>query len=276
MTELGSKLLNRYKGNDSLLYHYTSLESACKILEFNSLRLSNLLSVNDPLEFCRPNGFGFNGYGENIGKIMDELNQSLTERENTTRLLCFCQDFFCSQGDWNNEKSQNKAANFLHKGWARNRMWAQYADNHKGVCLVFDKNEFTKAFGKIKDKNPAIKILNSKKIDYTNYLDELQSELTDEINVKNKSNDYSHYFLDEDRLKYLFIKCEDYRDENEYRFAVINSSLKSPADEFCVNFGTSLKAVIYGKRFSPNPRLSISKDIEQYTIDWNCGIPELY
>lgn len=203
------KLLDEYEGNDSLLYHYTSLESACKILESNSLRLSNLLNVNDPLEFRRPKGFGFNGDDENISKIMTELNQSLTERENTTRLLCFCQDFFCSKEDWNNEKSQNKAANLLHKGWARNRMWAQYANNHKGVCLVFDKDEFTKAFEKSRDKKPAIKILNSKKIDYTNYLGELQSELTDEINVKNKSNDFSHYFLDEERFKYLFVKCED-------------------------------------------------------------------
>lgn len=276
MTDLESNLLNQYRGNDSLLYHYTSLESACKILESNSLRLSNLLNVNDPLEFCRPKAFGFNEDDENIGKIMAELNQSLTERENTIRLLCFCQDFFCSQEDWNNEKSQNKAANFLHKGWARNRMWAQYANNHKGVCLVFDKNEFTKAFEKSKDKNPAIKILNSKKIDYTNYLDEVQSELTDEINVKNKGNDYSHYFLDEERLKYLFIKCEDYRDENEYRFVMVNSSLKSPADEFYVDFETSLKGIIYGQRFSSLTKLSLSKNIEEYKIDWNCGIPKLY
>lgn len=51
MTDLESNLLNQYRGNDSLLYHYTSLESVCKILESNSLRLSYLLNVNDSLEF---------------------------------------------------------------------------------------------------------------------------------------------------------------------------------------------------------------------------------
>lgn len=51
MTDLESNLLNQYRGNDSLLYYYTLLESACKILESNSLRLSNLLNVNVSLEF---------------------------------------------------------------------------------------------------------------------------------------------------------------------------------------------------------------------------------
>ena len=36
--------------------------------------------------------------------------------------------------------------NNLSKGWARSRMWAQYADNHKGVCLIFDKLCLEKEF----------------------------------------------------------------------------------------------------------------------------------
>ena len=31
--------------------------------------------------------------------------------------------------------------NVWDRGWARSRMWAQYADNHRGVCLVFDRDE---------------------------------------------------------------------------------------------------------------------------------------
>lgn len=25
------------------------------------------------------------------------------------------------------------------RGWARSRMWAQYGESHRGVCLVFDR-----------------------------------------------------------------------------------------------------------------------------------------
>lgn len=40
-------------------------------------------------------------------------------------------------------------------------MWAQYADNHRGVCLVFDKDEFRKDFGKL--RNDDIEIFRTKK-----------------------------------------------------------------------------------------------------------------
>ena len=38
---LNERLTNNTSGDDSLLYHYTSLNSACKILETKTLKLSN-------------------------------------------------------------------------------------------------------------------------------------------------------------------------------------------------------------------------------------------
>ena len=32
------------------------------------------------------------------------------------------------------------------KGWARDRMWAQYADNHKGICLHLDREVLIRNF----------------------------------------------------------------------------------------------------------------------------------
>ena len=97
-------LLDEYHGDDSLLYHYTTMESACKILESNTLRLSNLINMNDPLEFCNYNGFGFNGTCDDIANIVQELELSLEERQNTVRLLCFCKDSFCCKSEWNDKK----------------------------------------------------------------------------------------------------------------------------------------------------------------------------
>ncbi len=268
-------LLDEYQGNDSLLYHYTSIESACKILKSNKLRLSNLTTMNDPLEFCEPDNFSFIGKCENISKVIDELRLSLQERENFVRLFCFCKDEFCNQEEWQNQKAQHKASNLLHKGWARNRMWAQYADNHKGVCLVFNKAEFKTKFMEMKVQVPQRKILEDREITYTNYLHEFKATMTDEINAKNHGDNFSHYFLDDKRLKYLFFKCEDYRDENEYRFVLIDNQLKSATEELFVDIGTSLKAIILGQRFSNLIRLVPPIDVEQYRIQWNCGFPEL-
>ena len=276
MSKLKDNLLDEYHGDDSLLYHYTTMKSACKILESNKLRLSNLLNMNDPLEFCRPKGLGFNGIDESHKDAFKDLQLSLKERENSVRLLCFCKDEFFNQEEWNNEKAQTKAANLLHKGWARNRMWAQYADNHKGVCLIFNRAEFKTEFEKMKNQSKHIKILADRKITYTNYLHELESEMTDEINTKTHDGNFRHYYLDDERLKYLFYKCEDYRDELEYRFALIDSTLKSPFEEKFIDFGKSLKAIIFGQRFSNIVRFSLPQDIEQFRIDWNCGIPMLW
>lgn len=265
-------LKNHYEGSDDLLFHYTSLNAACSILSSNRLRLSNLTNMNDPLEFCEPNIFGFNGFEIDMKKAMRELTVSLQERENKIRLICFCKDFYC-KGEWNNENLQNYSSNLTFKGWARSRMWAQYADNHRGVCLVFNKSEFNDEFKKL--ANNHIKILEPQKITYTNYLNELESAMTDELNVKNHDSNFLHFYLDDERTKYLFQKSEDFRDENEYRFVLIDDNLDSSKTDKFIDFGTSLKAIILGGRFNPILKFSLPSNIEQFKITWNCGIPDL-
>lgn len=266
-------LENSYEGSDKLLFHYTSLESACNILSSNKLRLSNLANMNDPLEFCKPDCFGFGDVRTDImKKAMRELMASLQERENKIRLICFCKDFYC-KGEWNNENLQNYSSNLTFKGWARSRMWAQYADNHRGVCLVFNKSEFNGEFKKL--ANNHIKILEPQKITYTNYLNELESAMTDELDVKNHDSNFLHFYLDDERTKYLFQKSEDFRDENEYRFVLIDDNLDSSKTDKFIDFGTSIKAVILGERFSPILKFSLQNNIEQFRINWHCGMPKL-
>lgn len=265
-------LKNQYEGSDDLLFHYTSLNAACSILSSNKLRLSNLTNLNDPLEFCRPNGFSFNGFEIDMKKAVRELYESLKERENKVRLLSFCRDFF-TEGEWDNKNNQSFSSNLIFKGWARTRMWAQYADNHRGVCLVFDKSEISEKFKEL--QNNHTKILEPQKITYTNDFSKVEDLMTRELNVKNSCGNFLHFCLDEERLNCLFIKCEDFRDENEYRFVLINNTLSSSAEDCYFDFGTSLKAIILGERFSPILKFSLPSNIEQFKIIWNCGIPDL-
>lgn len=257
-------------GDDSFLYHYTSLSSACKIFESNSLKLSNLTNTNDPLEFLSPEKCGFSSCGDiDYKKVFQELILSGQKRRNYVRMLCFCKDLFCTSEEWKNEKNQDFADNLLFKGWARSRMWAQYADNHSGVCLVFDKDEFKKCFDSL--ANNDIEILKDKKIEYTNYISKLESAMS----PKGIQCDYSDFYLESDRKDFLFYKCEDYRDENEYRFCLINRALKSPDEAMFVNYGVSLKAVIFGQRFSTSLNLATPDNVEQFKIKWKFGRPSL-
>lgn len=274
MTNLEDRLQQPMTGDDSFLYHYTSLSSACKILESNSLKLSNLTSTNDPLEFLSPENFGFSYWGDiDYKKVFYELRVSGQNRRNYVRMLCFCKDLFCTSDEWKDEKNQDFADNLLFKGWARSRMWAQYADNHSGVCLVFDKPEFQKVFNSL--SNNDIEILSDRAIDYTNYLAELENSLEDIDSGAKTVDDYANFYLEEDKKKFLFQKCQDYRDENEYRFCLINRVLKSPDEAMFVNYGTSLKAVILGQRFSTSLNLATPDNVEQFKIMWAFGRPSL-
>jgi hypothetical protein len=237
-------------------------------LKSGSLKLSNLTNTNDPLEFVDFSGFASSlpiGKNDDFDRISCELDVSSKRRRNFVRMICFC-----TFDDKNNEKAQNFADNFLHKGWARSRMWAQYADNHAGVCLVFDKDEFKKCFDSLANNN--IEILKDKKIEYTNYISKLESAMS----PKGIQCDYSDFYLESDRKDFLFYKCEDYRDENEYRFCLINRALKSPDEAMFVNYGVSLKAVIFGQRFSNCLKLETPDNVEQYQINWKFGRPSLY
>ena len=274
MTNLEDRLQQPMTGDDSFLYHYTSLSSACKIFESNSLKLSNLTNTNDPLDFFSPENCGFSSCGDiDYKKVFQELRLSGQKRRNYVRMLCFCKDLFCTSEEWKNEKNQDFADNLLFKGWARSRMWAQYADNHSGACLVFHKSKFQKAFKSL--SNDDVDILSDRAINYTNYLAELETSLEDINSGARVIYDYSSFYLEEDKKKFLFQKCQDYRDENEYRFCLINRALNSPDEAMFVNYGTSLKAVILGQRFSTSLNLATPDNVEQFKIMWTFGRPSL-
>lgn len=274
MTNLEDRLQQPMTGDDLFLYHYTSLSSACKIFESNSLKLSNLTNTNDPLEFLSPENCGFSSCGDiDYKKVFYELRLLGQKRRNYVRMLCFCKDLFCTSEEWKNEKNQDFADNLLFKGLTRSRMWAQYADNHSGACLVFDKSEFQKAFKSL--SNDDVEILSDRAINYTNYLAELETSLEDINSGARVIYDYSNFYLEEDKKKFLFQKCQDYRDENEYRFCLINRALNSPDEAMFVNYGTSLKAVILGQRFSISLNLATPDNVEQFKIMWTFGRPSL-
>jgi Protein of unknown function (DUF2971) len=39
----------------------------------------------------------------------------------------------------------NHLDDFFHRGFHKPRMWTQYADQHRGVCLIFDRTKLAKA-----------------------------------------------------------------------------------------------------------------------------------
>lgn len=79
-------------------------------------------------------------------------------------------------------------------------MWAQYADNHNGVCFVFSKSEFTQQFEALKERSTNITILPSKKIFYTNDFRELEKTMSELNENHDLLKDYSDFYLMDDKL----------------------------------------------------------------------------
>jgi hypothetical protein len=124
--------------SDVLLFHYTKAAPAMEhILCEGEILFSSLIKMNDPLEFqnFQHNAVGSHRMTESEAiellskgdKINDILNQ-------TVRICCFSADSESPPDDGYDR--------LLHKGYCRSRMWAQYGEAHRGVCLVFRKDKF--------------------------------------------------------------------------------------------------------------------------------------
>lgn len=127
------------------LFHYTRRDRAfARIVPDGQLRFSPLDRLRDPLE-NKPWTLGVAQYGGEVnngvglrarlaaGWALNTLANSVRTR---ARILAFTHD---APG------YEDFAA--FGRGWARASMWEHYAENHLGVCLVFDKERAVSAIG---------------------------------------------------------------------------------------------------------------------------------
>ena len=88
------------------VYHFLSPEYGLKDLREKRLKISEIMSLNDPFEFL-----GVNLSDKEIRKKMKKLKQNFSK---SIGILCFS------------------------KNWNSPVQWAHYANNHQGICLGFD------------------------------------------------------------------------------------------------------------------------------------------
>ena len=251
---------NRY------LFHYTSYSSALGILLSGKIRLGSLPYKNDPLEFQdhRNDAIVFHGNpsNEELALRMRRFKDAVIEREKTVRFASFSMDL--------PEGSQGEYYNNLSKGWARSRMWAQYADNHKGVCLIFDKTNLIKSFTRT-FKSKTCKT-HCGEIDYTNNL----------YPIKDVLESSAESFLSSDKIDFLFKKCEDFRDEQEFRLLLIDDKLKDDKEIVSFPISKSICGVIPGEKISKENLAPLKKAVKACNskirwlpIWWDYGMPRL-
>ena len=170
------------QGEDGLLYHYTTIGAAKLILRDMKLKLSDPTHFNDPSD-CSLAELSLEDY-RGYHKVETSWN--------SIRIACFTTNW--------------KEGNVWHYGYNHPRMWAQYANNNTGVCIVIDKSALKKENQHIfKSHRHSIR-----KVRYSN-----APERYSNIYKLNPSNFYDKAELYSDEL--FFCKNLDWKDERETR-----------------------------------------------------------
>jgi hypothetical protein len=245
-------------------FHYTTREGFEHILPCKRLRFSPYERMRDPLENKRWR-FNDDTGREPTPTAAAEFRRLADTIRTSAKLLSLTVDAPAARGrsDW------------FNLGWARPRMWEQYAENHAGVCLVFDQERLTRC---IKDSLQAqgLALPYHHPICYqpagtgsgvTLDLRKLAGEVTD---------DFVARYVEDHHLELFFLKAADCATEFEYRFVVT-----TPDFEYVrVDYGNALAAVIAGEEL-PNWQRPAAvhsctrASVDPLVVDWSTGRPLL-
>lgn len=127
-------------------------------------------------------------------------------------------------------------------------MWAQYADKHKGVCLIFDTDELSE---NIKNQFSHI----TYKADNVSYRDRLITETQTEpayiVNIDYLedwgADKYAFSHGQKFAKRMFFEKAMDWEGEDEYRWVMFDNN-----EQLKLNYGKSLKGIVFGEDCTEN------------------------
>lgn len=256
----------RYIESDDALFHYTSLSTAIEyILESGKLKLSSLKDTNDPQEykFMFLNAMA---WGDILEKIQDQINNEHTVMDRQlrydSRIGCFC----------TNSKSDSRYEIYAY---AKSRMWSQYSDKHKGICLVFSKNEINNF---IKSQIGEGDMFYAEEVEYR-YKQRIDSRIKNiDGNLLDKMGceEYTRFHINRFYKQLFFSKNHDYKDESEYRIVV----LKKNGNFDYINIETLLKGIIIGDKCPSIYDDLIIKFSKKYSVNarrlyWSDWAPHL-
>ena len=193
------------------LYHFTSFDTALKIIESNHLRYSRLNNMNDIHENDKIVLVDANNHPTDKfpSDVLDELYDEIYKY----RQISLTAD----------DKEGDKDGFDLH------HMWGLYADKGEGVCLIFDKKELEKGFGSaaLHDRVSYDKTVDSYYISLSNTADKVSVEIREHAN------------------EIFFHKRREWEHEQEYR--LLRRCPIATREEYLF-LGHALKFVILSSR----------------------------
>jgi hypothetical protein len=222
------------------VYHYTKATTALDhILPLKQIRLARVDSTNDPWEIRRQSSGSFSFSGRTpTQQELDEMEQLIG------RVHTVVQNAQRGSFSLDDETAATEPRGTSATGWARDRMWAQYADNHQGVCLRFDRAKLETAF------RESLAPRGDCWAEPVAYTDEAQLA---PIDLRAAAADFSSYadrYRKEHVLVRYFRKRRDWASEREFRLLLLDRS--SDGADALVPIARAIVDVIVGCRFHEN------------------------
>jgi len=260
-----STLLNDLARDVTLIYHYTTKETALeKILQSGKLRLSPLENTNDP----RENKYWLLNVTSSMETVFENDFYKTKMDEFNDRMKTHCRIAAFSTDDERLKSDENG-----RNGYAHSRMWAQYAANHTGVCLIFDAAKMLRT---AVQELPASGTIWNGRVQYgiSHGVHDTHSPFRiDYAGIDSVDRHIREYYS-----SLLFEKGSDWQDESEYRIAYYSAENKGASFEIGIN--ESLCGIIVGVDFPSIYNCAVRELSERYRISadhiqWERGEPLL-
>lgn len=222
------------------LAHYTTADAAFgHIVPEKRLRLSPYSRMNDPIENKDLDFLGgWYGAGDDSAVMTryTDAVQRINRLRAGVRIASLTADAPGPEG----------ADDVFRCSWARPRMWHQYADAHRGVCLVFERERFV---GVTRAGLNALGSYQSGEVIYT-AAGIAGSRARTLVAVLDGDGDRASaesiaQFVTENEQDLFFLKTDDWSSEHGFRLL-----LDVASDEYAfVGYADTLAVVMLGERF---------------------------
>lgn len=255
-------------------FHYTTREAAFEhILPEGYLRFSRYEDMRDPME--NHEWFWGAAYFVPEGEPPEVKERSYFDFRNFAEAIRLRAHLLALTVDAGPEYGYGGGDENFGKGWARARMWEHYAENHAGVCLVFDKERLTKNLSD--DIHRMLKVRPyDNLVEYTP--DGRRGQLLLDLGQMPKEIDpgYVSDFIEKHHHDLFFQKTQDWGSEFEHRFV----TTADPTQALYVEFGDALVGIIVGERFPVWERASALEigerlGLHPYIMNWDMRSPYL-
>jgi hypothetical protein len=233
---------------DRFIYHYTRWECLLDIAQ-DGLRLNSLDRMNDPRESKE----WFLGITSGTADDTSRVWRIAHDYRKLVRAATFCSD---EHIDGEEQKQP------VRRGYARPRMWAQYAGNHTGVCIAFDRAMLSERVADTFAGRLGGWLVSGRVAYVTEQKDDPAYQGVQVIGIT--AEQAVSRFYDQHRERIFLVKHTDWRDEAEFRFLaydpVAPRDADDPADEHStfVSLDGCVAGLVLGTDFStahiPAPR----------------------